>query len=267
MTRVEKKKNLSIKFLVFCIALLGIGFLSYLQQQNNITTAFRPMLRNVENKVISYRTRSYDFITTDHFIIRYDDGIHQEVVDLVAMTAEDKYAEVIKAFEYKLEEKVMIVLYDDVEALMNITMLGRGIPPMGVYYGNSIHLLNPSHWIKDDEDMEATFYFEGPLLHELVHLFTDHVGKGNFPVWFTEGVSLYFEYRVDGYEWGKEVVELDYTIEMLRDEFYALDEYLAYTQSFRIVRNFVENHGEEALIEVIKSLGEGKHLQNFIHLF
>ncbi|AKL97337.1 peptidase MA superfamily [Clostridium aceticum] len=264
---IDKKKFFSINFFLFGIALLMMGFVFYHGQQNNLVTAFRPMVRDVENRIVSYRTRSYDFVTTDHFIIRYDDGIDEEIIDLVTMTAEDKYGSVVEAFQYKPQEKIMILLYDDIGAFMDITMQGKGTPPMGVYYGNTIHLLNPRQWVRSDEDMTRAFYSEGPLLHELVHLFTDHVGKGNFPIWFTEGVSLYFEYKVDGYEWGKEVTEIDYTIEMLRDEFYQLDEYLAYTQSFRIVRNFVENYGEEALIEIIESLGEGKSLQSFMHLF
>jgi len=41
---------------------------------------------------------------------------------------------------------------------------------------------------------------ENTALHEMVHLFTDDLGKGNFPTWFTEGVSWYFEYKINGYE-------------------------------------------------------------------
>lgn len=108
------------------------------------------------------------------------------------------------------------------------------------------------------------------MLHELVHLFTDHIGNGNFPMWFTEGVSLYFEYMVDGYEWGKGLVFTatdTYTIKELSGNFYNLNQYRAYTQSFRLVKNMVEDNGLGKLIDIIESLGKGHNMDEFIHLF
>src|SRR5690554_7253947 len=59
-------------------------------------------------------------------------------------------------------------------------MLKKGDPPMGVYYGDSVHSLDPKHWVDSMEELDYKFYNEGPVLHELVHLFTDHSASGNF---------------------------------------------------------------------------------------
>ncbi|HZJ76081.1 MAG TPA: hypothetical protein VFC70_00095, partial [Oscillospiraceae bacterium] len=152
----------------------------------------------------------------------------------------------------------------------NTTMLKKGDPPMGVYYGNSVHILNPEFWAEGEDKLEYMFYNQGPMLHELAHLFTDHVGNGNFPMWFTEGVSLYLEYMVDDYEWGKDVVFTGtdtYTIEELSGNFYNLNQHKAYTKSFRLVKNMVDNHGLDKLIDTINLLGKGHNMKEFIYLF
>ncbi|SET01519.1 Peptidase MA superfamily protein [Natronincola peptidivorans] len=267
---LNKKRKVPIKILVIVgIIVLSIGLLGFKKQDYNVKVVFRPMVRAVESRLVGYKTQGYDFVTTENFIIRYEENIDLEIVKMIARTAEDKYRAAVEVFEYKPKEKIQVILYDNPEVLMQTTMLKKGSPPMGVYYGDTIHILNPIHWVKNVEKVEEYFYSQGPFLHELVHLFTDHIAKGNFPIWFTEGVSLYFEYKVDGYEWGKEVVfqENEYTLEELTDNFHGLNEYLAYTQSFRNVKNFVDDHGIDALMDIIKVLGEGKSLQEFIHLF
>jgi len=250
------------------ILILVSGFLVYRTKKSNIVTTFSPLIRQVENTRISYMTDDYPYVMTEHFIIRYDEGIDRDILDLVEKTAEEKYNQMVEIFNYQVSNKILIVLYNDVEELKKNTMLKEYPPPMGVYYANSIHLLNPRYWI-EEENLEKVFYSQGPMLHELAHLFVDHIAKGNYPAWFTEGVSLYLEYEVDGYQWGEEVdlKEEEYTLEILTNKFHQLDEYLAYTQSFRIIKKFVSEKGMKSLIDIIKALGEGNDIQNFISLF
>lgn len=265
----EKKRVFTYRFFLAVIVIFVLSFGNFTKEFSPIVVAFRPIIRNIENKIINYRTHKYSSIETEHFILRYEKGIDKEVIDLVARTAEDKYKSTVELFEYYPQEKILMVLYDNPEVLIKTTMLKKGSPPMGVYYGNTVHILNPTQWVKNEENLEDVFYSEGPVLHELVHLFTDHIGKGNFPLWFTEGVSLYFEYKIDGYQWGKEVIfeDREYTLEELTDNFHGLDEYLAYTQSFRMINNLVQEQGVETLMEIIKALGEGRKIEEYIHLF
>lgn len=228
-----------------------------------VVASARPLIRGFEKQLVALQVRDYQQLETDHFVIKYR-AIDEITLDLIVKTAEDKYKAVSEAFQYEPQGKIPLILYDNPEEMMKITFLKKDHPPMGVYFGNSLHILDPSHWISDQENMEAIFYREGPVLHELVHLFTDHIGGGNFPQWFTEGVSLYYEYAVDGYEWGKGVeLSAEYTLKQLYQSFNELDQYLAYTKAFRTVKGYVEQNGEAALLEVIDSLGKGDKLETY----
>ncbi len=235
---------------------------------NEIIRITRPLMRNLEYRMVSLQVRGYNQLETENFIINYQD-IDKKVLNLVAVTAESKYQQTVELFKYKPNNKIKIVLYDDPEPMMRVTTLRKGTPPMGVYYGDTLHILDPTHWIKDTSQMEYIFYREGPILHELVHLFTDHLARGNFPIWFTEGVSLYFEYEIDEYQWGKDVEfkEGEYTLDELTYSFNEKDQYLAYTKSFRIIKNYVEEHGLESLMKLIMELGEGNQFKNYHGLF
>lgn len=227
---------------------------------NSMLVIFRPGIRKMERQIVNYKSKGYSFVESENFILRYQEDVSMKVVNLVAKTAEDKHKYAVEYFNYQPTNKIMIVLYDEVDSLMKATMLRKGSPPMGVYYGDALHILDPHYWIGEDKDFEDVFSKEGPILHELVHLFVDHSAGGNYPLWFTEGVSLYFEYEFDGYEWGKdeEIDMEEYSLKNLTDNFHKLDEYLAYTQSFRIIKNFVEREGLDALIDTIYELARGK---------
>ncbi|MBM7615545.1 peptidase MA family metallohydrolase [Alkaliphilus hydrothermalis] len=245
-----------------CILLIGV------MGKGKMIAAVNPAIRYFEHQMVAFQVRNYNQLETDNFIIKYQE-VDKEVLDLVAETAEDKFNKVVKLFKYQPNEKILLILYDNPQPMMKITTLRKGTPPMGVYYGDTLHILDPNHWVSDGEELTEIFYKEGPVLHELVHLFVDHLAKGNFPIWFTEGVSLYFEYEVDEYQWG-EGIDLsygEYTLQQLTDSFHELDQYMAYTKSFRLVKSYVEENGLEALIGLVNDLGEGKDIEDYYHLF
>lgn len=268
---ILERTNRIFKTKIIFISFILIMFLVFFFSMSSYTNMYglRPLIRNLENKIVLYQTRNFKELETDTFVFRYDD-LDNETLELIKNTAEDKYEKIIEIFQYKLKNKILIVIYNNKDLMMDTTMLKRGDPPMGVYYGNSVHISNPKDWIEKTEELEYIFYKEGPMLHELAHLFTDHIGNGNFPMWFTEGVSLYFEYIVDDYEWGKDVIFTDsnnYTIEELNSNFNSLNQYEAYTKSFRLVKNMVDNHGLNKLIDLISSLGKGHKMKEYIYLF
>ncbi|MDR5658871.1 peptidase MA family metallohydrolase [Serpentinicella sp. ANB-PHB4] len=253
------KNHRLVRMIILSMAL--ILFVLSSTYSNGWTTFLRPGVRLAEQAVVAYKTNNYSELETNNFIVRYRNTNH-EIVNLVANTAESKYKVLADIFSHEFNNKIRLIIYEDQEDMMNATLLKGERAPMGVYFGNTIHVHNPSKWIEEEADMESIFYSEGPVLHELAHLFTDHLARGNYPTWFTEGVSLYFEYSVDGYEWGKgvDIDEDIYTIKNLTERFHELDTFNAYTQSFRLVKGFVNQNGEDALIELIRSLGKGYKL-------
>ncbi len=257
-TKFNVKKVLILSFILL--------FLLSLLNPQQIVAAVSPTIRTIENQILVYKIRDYEEIETENFIIKYQ-GIEAQLVELVAETAEAKYIALKEVYQYEPEGQILLVVHNDAEKMMRTTMLRKGTPPMGVYYADSIHVLDPAQLF--EENIEALIYSEGPILHELAHLFTDHRARGNYPMWFTEGVSLYLEYAVDGYEWGRGE-EIDgglYNIEALTKSFSQLNQYLAYTQSFRLVRGFVERYGEAELMELLEDLGRGKDLRDYYHMF
>lgn len=141
----------------------------YVSNKFGVIGAIRPFIRTVENRIVLYNTRNFNEIETDTFIYRYE-NIDQETLDLIIQTAEDKYRSIADIFQYELKEKILIVAYEDTDLMMRTTMLNKGDPPMGVYYGDSIHIADPKLWTTESQNLEELFYKEGPVLHELVHL-------------------------------------------------------------------------------------------------
>lgn len=206
----------------------------------------------VVNKVVDYK--QYE---TTNFIIKYKTS-DNNIVELVARASEEYYDEICSKFDYYPRDKTLVILYDNSEDLLNNANLKESKPPMGVYYASTIQILSPEIWVKSNEDIETTFMNEGPMVHEFTHLIVDNIAKGNYPLWFTEGIALYEEYDNTGYEWGKSIKnEKIYTINQLNNNFNELNQYLAYTQSFRVVKYIVDKYGFDSIKGILRELGEG----------
>ncbi|MBN4051149.1 MAG: hypothetical protein COA82_01950 [Alkaliphilus sp.] len=256
------------KYTGITLVTLLIVFLCFIIQSEKhvIVMAMHPIIREMENGIVAFQVRNYSELETENFIIRYG-SISKEALEKISYISEEKYLEITKIFGASRKEKIVIVVHDDEESFNNLFLI-RDNPLLGMYYGGALHI-NGLNLIEKEWDFDTLWCLENTVLHEMVHLFTDHLGKGNFPAWFTEGVSLYFEYRINGYEWGREVeVPRDeYTISKLQHSFYELNQDIAYTQSFRLVKKFVDKKGVVSLVELISKLGDGEKLEKYYCLF
>ncbi|MEW9123489.1 MAG: hypothetical protein AB2421_12340 [Thermotaleaceae bacterium] len=254
MKRVLKKSTLN----GWLLALAFIIFFSSFHE-GGLKTALYPYLREIQYHWILFKTRELSEIETEHFRIRYE-GEDQEVINLVARASERHYKDICDLFDYYPERKTMVIVYDDAMKLMANANLGHGKPPMGVYYASTVQILSPRLWVKNPQGMEEIFLNEGPMVHEFTHLLVDDIARGNYPLWFTEGMALYQEYVQTGYEWGKNLEYPEgkpYTIEELTNSFHQLDEMLAYKRSFEIVREIIETYGFQDMNQVLRNLGKG----------
>ncbi len=147
--------------------------------------------------------------------------------------------------------KITIILFPDGDAMSNSLGLSYEVAPMGVYYGGVINILSPGQWIENcgESYVKERFIKEGPIIHELTHMLTDLKTSGNYPVWFTEGVSLYYEYKYAAFEWREDLKQKSsgITIERLESDFRVLEEAEAYRRSFDIVYDYIEENGERDL--------------------
>ncbi|MCT4618037.1 MAG: hypothetical protein N4A62_01445 [Marinisporobacter sp.] len=257
MRRVLNKKiNKFILFLV--IFLMTIGIFNY----KVLKVHGYPLFRKIQHELILYKTKDYKTKETEHFIIRYPME-DEKIIDLVAKASEKHYKEVCDRFNYHPEHKTTVIVYDNPEDLMNNASLKQGKPPMGVYFASTIQILSPRLWIPQGEEIEEIFMNEGPMVHEFTHLLVDDLTRGNYPLWFTEGVALYQEYLQTGYVWGETLSyeEKPYTVEELTDDFHKLDMMLAYKRSFEIVKEMVEREGFDEINQLLKDLGYGRSFE------
>lgn len=146
--------------------------------------------------------------------------------------------------------------------------LSSDMNPMGLYYGRVLNILSPKAWIqeKDLESMKQVFRKEGPMVHELTHLFIDEMAMGNYPTWFTEGMALYMEKKYMGYEWGlyRDIDTSEVTIKNLTNHFEDIDEFAAYKKSIEIIESWVELYGEEKVMLLLKYLEQGFTLEQAV---
>jgi hypothetical protein len=251
-----RKLRYTIVLSLIAVILTGtIGF-------NEVKVSVYPWLRDIQHRIIDHRTRNFNIRETEHFVIKYEEEAMEDV-DLVALAAEDKYNEITEMFKYSPEKKVTVILYDNPQKLMDNANLKQSKPPMGVYYASTIQILSPNQWIPENQDMEYIFINQGPMVHEFTHLIVDDLTRGNYPLWFTEGLALYQEYVQTGYEWGRNMDYDDqpYTVEELTEEFSQLDETLAYKRSFELVRNLAEREGFDSLLTLLGELQKGKSFE------
>ncbi len=258
MKRVMKKNMRLI--LIFTLTFV---FLMGTVNIEKIKVHVYPFLRGLQHELIIFKTKDFNIKETEHFLIKYETE-DKEVINLVARAAEAKYHEVNNVFNYDPKEKAIVIVYDDPQRFIQNSNLNQGKPPMGVYYASTIQIINPRYWIQETQDMETIFLNEGPMIHEYTHLIVDDLTKGNYPLWFTEGMALYQEYVQTGYEWGEDLdyPEQPYTVEELTQSFNELDQILAYKRSFELVKGLVEREGIESLEEVLSKLKKGNSFEN-----
>lgn len=199
-----------------------------------------------------YRSRKIGDIT---FYFKEEDEHYLEEVSDITLKMIEK---VNQNFQRGDTKSLHIVIYPNAMEMNRELRLSSSGNTLGAYYGGNIFLLslNQLH--------ETSSSFENIFLHEYTHLLVEEKTKGNHPVWFTEGVALYQEYMITGYEWGKGVVyhQFPYSLSQLEDQFYQLDTFQAYRSSFLRVRFLAEEYGEESILKIIEELGNGKTFQD-----
>ncbi len=223
-------------------------------------TTLVPVFNNIEKDRIINNFSDYDELITEHFIIKYDD--QQHIAELTGEILEKYYEDVCQMYRYYPENKSIIFIHNDEDKLLDAVGLNKGNAPLGVYYSGTIHVLNPNLWVKDNNRLETIYEKKGPIVHEFTHLIVDDITNGNYPMWFTEGLALYTEYKLTGFEWGKENMNNHkVNIKDLNDNFNKLDVDVAYRNSFELVKDITDIWGFNKVIDMLQFLGDGNDIR------
>ncbi|MDD2572896.1 MAG: peptidase MA family metallohydrolase [Bacillota bacterium] len=239
------KRGLSAVLAVLALMLILFGI-------EAIKPTVTVLVEGAERMRLQRLTTGYTVKETEDFVIRFSAG-DVGVVGRVEDQAKRQLNQVSEYFGYKPGKKIYLTVYHDRDYLQKGLRLPCRGTTLGAYYAGTISVLSPNVW--GDEGDEAE---EGLYIHELTHLIMADMAGGNYPMWFTEGMALYQEYLNTGFEWGKEYIfrRMPYSLDELTDNFAGLDQYLAYKQSFLLVKTLVEREGRDKTLELFQALKE-----------
>jgi tetratricopeptide (TPR) repeat protein len=119
--------------------------------------------------------------------------LHKDEADVIAPYAialiADSIAEFSARYDFKLKEPVVVEMYPDHEdfAVRTAGMPGLGI--LGATFGYVVAMDSPSG------RPASQFQWGTTLWHEMAHVFTLEATDHLVPRWFSEGVSVYEEWR------------------------------------------------------------------------
>lgn len=247
---------------VAAIVVAAIFFLTPMR----VSMALYPLVRQAAQAKLSYETRHYTVLETEHFAVRYRDDDH-EMAQLVAHAAEQAYQPVTAMLGHAPRQKTLLVMYPNRHELRKAFGWSGEESAMGVYWGGVIQVLSPRDWMKAGVSADR-FIHSGPMVHEFTHLVFDHLTRGNYPRWFTEGLAQYAEFTINGYEWLTDDNSLSKPLHSLTELEAGFDDIanqsLVYRESFAAVRYIAEVHGDDALRTVTAQLRSGRSMEQAI---
>lgn len=225
-----------------------------------------PLVRQAVALKIDYQSKDLLTKETPHFVIRYTED-DADSVAMVAAAAEAAYKPVTTALNFAPKGKSLILIYPDRQAMKKAYGWDGGSNAMGFYWGGVIQILSPKAWMENSQSVEE-FIAIGPLTHEYTHLVLDHLARGNYTRWFTEGLAQYVEYKANGYEWVTADNGLSgkvYSMQDMDENFDGLsNQALAYRQSLAAVRYIADVHGDAKLAQVLAYLASGEKVNKAI---
>jgi tetratricopeptide (TPR) repeat protein len=200
----------------------------------------------------------------DDFILRMDAAeaaiFGNQVMDLLMeakQTLQEKY-------EVELDHPITVEMFPN-QSDFGVRTFGMPHNPgfLGVCFGDVITANSPSSAIAHSSNWKAV------LWHEFCHVITLNMTHNKMPRWLSEGISVFEELERDP-SWGQHM-NADYRQRILRGSMTPIDELsgaflnantdqdmqFAYYQSSLVVAFIVEQHGHEALRQILHELGLG----------
>lgn len=226
-------------------------------------TKTRQLFKKTERRYISQKIISsctgFNYVENGYARIYYTDE-DSEYINVIKSTVDLYYPLLAADFGFEAPLAV-IVIYPDEESMLSNINSSSIDAPMGAYYGGIINIISP-RLISDgfSEAANKNFFLDkGPIIHELTHFLLDKKTNGNYEMWFSEGLALYYEYKYTAFEWRSDLKEQSKEIKLsqLRRNFRDLDEPSAYRRAFDIVNDIALMEGEGRLRDIVDILSGG----------
>lgn len=213
----------------------------------------------------------YTTLTNEQFVLRMDPHEASLYGSRAMGLLDEAYHALGDKYELRPAYPVLVEIFKDQRDFAVRTF---GMPHnhgfLGVCFGRVITANSPG------SAAGMTFNWEAMLWHEYCHVVTLQLTRNKMPRWLSEGISVYEE-RARNPAWGEQLTP-SYR-EMLLDEdltpVSALSaafmtprssEHLmfAYYQSSLVVEYLVQEFGRDALLGILRELGEGATIQDAI---
>ena len=119
--------------------------------------------------------------------------LHREESQYLAPYVEELTQRAVKSFseryEFELKEPLIVELFPNHDDFAVRTVSTPGVGLLGVTFGYLLAMDSPS------ARAAGEFHWGSTLWHELAHVFTIEKADHRMPRWFTEGISVYEEWR------------------------------------------------------------------------
>ena len=208
--------------------------------------------------IVQYKNFDWYYIQTQHFDIYVSDstGYH---INFLNKTTEDAYNKIEKLFNWKMKERVSIIIYSSHNEFQQTNVIGSHLPE-GV--GGVTELLKNRVVIPFDGSYRE---FKHVIYHELVHAFiNDCIYGGNLknmianqisvriPLWMNEGLAEYIAHKWDTNSdmWIRDLVINGDRLPNI-NELYG---YWAYRGGQSVWNFITEKWGDESIAEIIKQI-------------
>ncbi len=213
---------------------------------------------------LNQRIKTFTSIESDGIVLRMDSDeaaiYGQQVISLLAE------AKNVLCSKYEVEPDAPIVVEifpDQKDFAIRTFGLPGGAGFLGVCFGKVITANSPASQGENPTNWKSV------LWHEFCHVVTLEKTNNRMPRWLSEGISVYEERQRDP-SWGEKISPI-YREMLLNDSLTPVSELssafltppsaihlqFAYYQSSLVIEFIVENHGHQALLEILSSLADG----------
>ena len=223
--------------------------------------------REIHHHSTQWRTRNWLSLEGDNFVIRYQPE-DKDMAGLILETSEEAYAPVNRILGYEPRGKGLVLVYPSRIDFGKSFGWGAEQRAMGVYWAGVIRVLSPKDWITDvtGDGVEEVFKSSGPVVHEYAHLVVDHIARGNYPRWLTEGVAQYVEREITGFVFTDSIIkdgESWYEFKEIDKHFDTAEgQFKSYRQSLAVVDYMVVRYGEGSIEGILNTLKTGMPLKS-----
>ncbi|MFO0936960.1 MAG: tetratricopeptide repeat protein [Gemmataceae bacterium] len=203
----------------------------------------------------------YQTITTEHYILRYDEKTDRLLAGFVAEYLEELHADYKRQFGYEPPGKTIVQLFNSHEMFSGRVVGLPDLHTIGACTGPLFAMASPKA-----KGVRKPFNWGRVVRHELTHIFNLDQTEYQCPHWLTEGLAVRNEKMVRPPAWTKALRERYlakelFTLENIMFGFVrprGQDEWaLAYCQSHLYVEYLVKTHGEEAIAKLLKAYQGG----------